>query len=70
MPALRIAKQAGRRAFGLDPANYHNSRPDYPEWVYQMLRSQCGLGHGAVTLEVGAGQAQQPADCSISALIP
>jgi SAM-dependent methyltransferase len=55
MPALRIAKQAGRRAFGLDPANYHRSRPDYPEWVYQTLRSSCGLGQGAVTLEVGAG---------------
>jgi hypothetical protein len=53
--ALRIAKQAGRRAFGLDPANYHNSRPDYPEWVYQTLRSRCGLGRGAVTFEVGAG---------------
>ncbi len=55
MPAPRIAKQVGRRAFGLDPANYHSSRPDYPEWVYQTLHSRCGLGHGAVTFEVGAG---------------
>jgi SAM-dependent methyltransferase len=55
MPALKIAKQAGRRAFGLDPANYHKSRPDYPEWVYQTLRSRCGLDDGAVTFEVGAG---------------
>jgi SAM-dependent methyltransferase len=55
MLALRIARQAGRRAFGLDPANYHISRPDYPEWVYQTLHSRCGLGHGAATFEVGAG---------------
>jgi SAM-dependent methyltransferase len=55
MLALTIAKQAGRRAFGLDPANYHKSRPDYPEWVYQTLRSRCGLHNGAMTFELGAG---------------
>lgn len=55
MQAPRIAKQVGRQAFGLDPAGYHSTRPDYPEWLYQALRSRCGLGPGAVTFEVGAG---------------
>lgn len=55
MLAPRIAKRFGRQAFGLDPANYHSSRPDYPEWVYQTLSSRCGLGKGTMTFEVGAG---------------
>jgi SAM-dependent methyltransferase len=55
MSAERIAKQVGREAFGLNPASYHSSRPDYPEWIYQTLRSRCGLDQGTVTFEVGAG---------------
>jgi SAM-dependent methyltransferase len=45
----------GRQLFGLDPAAYHRSRPDYPEWVYQTLCSRCGLGPGSATFEIGAG---------------
>lgn len=55
MRASRIAKEAGRQAFGLDPAGYHASRPDYPEWVYRTLRARCGLGLGAATFEIGPG---------------
>jgi SAM-dependent methyltransferase len=55
MPASQIAKQVGRRAFGLDPAAYHSTRPDYPEWVYRTLHSQCSLGPGATVFEIGAG---------------
>jgi SAM-dependent methyltransferase len=55
MSAPRIAKQMGRQLFGLDPAAYHRSRPDYPEWVYQTLCSRCGLGPGTATFEIGAG---------------
>ena len=55
MCASRIAKQVGRRAFGLDPASYHSSRPDYPEWLYRTLCTRCGLGHDAATFELGAG---------------
>jgi SAM-dependent methyltransferase len=55
MPAPRIDRQAGRRAFGLDPAGYHSSRPDYPGWVYQTLSSRCRLARGAATFEIGAG---------------
>jgi hypothetical protein len=45
MSAPGIAKQLGRKqfgstTFGLDPAAYHRSRPDFPEWVYQTLCSR------------------------------
>jgi SAM-dependent methyltransferase len=55
MCAPRIDKNAGRRAFGLDANGYHRARPAYPEWVYQALRSRCGLGRGTATFEIGAG---------------
>jgi hypothetical protein len=51
----QIPRQAGRRAFGLDPAGYHRTRPNYPEWVYEMLSARCGLGRGAAVFEIGAG---------------
>lgn len=50
-----IPRQVGQRAFGLDPAGYHASRPDYPDWVYRTLRSRCGLRLGAAVFEIGAG---------------
>lgn len=50
-----IPKVAGREAFGLDPAGYDASRPDYPGWVFQILRDRCGLGKGSAVLEIGAG---------------
>lgn len=55
MPPPRMARDAGRRAFGTDPANYHSARPDYPDWVYRTLRSRCALGPGTATFEIGAG---------------
>jgi hypothetical protein len=55
MSAPGISKQVGRQVFGRDPAGYHGSRPDYPEWVYQTLCSRCGLGPNAATFEIGAG---------------
>ena len=55
MTALELAKQFGRRAFGDDPAGYHMSRPEYPEWVYDTLRSRCGLGRNNSTFEIGPG---------------
>lgn len=50
-----IDRAFGRRAFGDDPANYDASRPAYPEWVFDTLRTRCGLGPGASVFEVGAG---------------
>ncbi|KGM31782.1 class I SAM-dependent methyltransferase [Inquilinus limosus] len=51
----RLAREAGRQAFGADPANYHTARPDYPDWVFGTLRSHCALGAGTATFEIGAG---------------
>jgi SAM-dependent methyltransferase len=41
--------------FGEDPARYHRSRPEYPEWVYATLVAECGLCRNAGVLEIGAG---------------
>jgi SAM-dependent methyltransferase len=50
-----VEKQEGRAAFGQDPAGYDQARPDYPEWVFDTLRSRCGLGGGSAVFEIGAG---------------
>lgn len=55
MNASVLSKEAGRAAFGLDPENYDRSRPDYPAWVFDILRSQCGVGAGIAAFEIGAG---------------
>jgi SAM-dependent methyltransferase len=44
-----------RRLFGLDPPDYDRARPPYPERVYDVLRSRCGLRPGVRTLEIGPG---------------
>src|SRR5262249_20873778 len=44
-----------RRLFGGDPAGYDEARPDYPDRVYEILTSRCGLGPGTATLEIGPG---------------
>ena len=51
----QIARQEGRHLFGLNPQGYEDSRPDYPEWIYERLRSCGALVPGAPTLEIGAG---------------
>ena len=51
----RVPKQFGRVAFGDDPARYHRARPAYPDWVFDVLRSRCGLRRGAAAFEIGAG---------------
>jgi SAM-dependent methyltransferase len=45
----------GRQPFGLDPSGYEAGRPDYPSFVYDNLRTRCGLVPGARVLEVGPG---------------
>jgi SAM-dependent methyltransferase len=52
---MKLAKEFGRQAFGANPAGYHGSRPQYPEWVYATLASRCGLHHKAAVFEIGAG---------------
>ena len=50
-----LAREFGRQAFGENPAGYHSSRPNYPEWVYATLSSRCGLHRNAAVFEIGAG---------------
>lgn len=51
----KLDKEFGRRAFGENPASYHVARPEYPEWVYEILISRCGLRRNAAVFEIGAG---------------
>lgn len=44
-----------RRLFGADPSGYQQARPEYPERVYEILTSRCGLKPGTATLEIGPG---------------
>jgi SAM-dependent methyltransferase len=50
-----IDREFGRRAFGVDPAGYHAARPDYPEWVFDVLCERCSLARKSATFEIGAG---------------
>jgi SAM-dependent methyltransferase len=51
----RLDRHFGRTAFGGDAAGYDAVRPEYPDWVYRVLRDRCGLGSGTATFEIGAG---------------
>jgi SAM-dependent methyltransferase len=53
--ASKLSREIGRQAFGADPAGYHRSRPEYPEWVYTTLAAECGLCRNAQVFEIGAG---------------
>jgi SAM-dependent methyltransferase len=52
---VEISQTEGRRAFGADPAAYHEARPGYPQRVFDILRDRCGIGVGSRVFEVGAG---------------
>lgn len=51
--SMTIERADGRRAFGENAAGYAAGRPDYPEEIYETLRSRCGLGPGTATFEMG-----------------
>ena len=53
MPKIPLSE--GRYLFGRDPLAYANARPDYPEKLYQRLRTRCKLGPGISAFEIGAG---------------
>lgn len=55
MSEFVIDREFGRLAFGADPGSYHAIRPDYPDWVFEILCERCRLTHGTATFEVGAG---------------
>jgi SAM-dependent methyltransferase len=48
-------REAARHTYGADAATYREGRPDYPPWVYEVLRLRCGLGAGTRVLEIGPG---------------
>src|SRR5690242_6402850 len=50
-----IRLDEGRSAFGADAVNYDSARPEYPAWVYDELRTRCGLQPGAQVFEIGPG---------------
>jgi SAM-dependent methyltransferase len=49
------ARDIARHIYGQDPDGYDRGRPDYPEEVFDLLRSRCGLQPGAAVLEIGPG---------------
>jgi SAM-dependent methyltransferase len=53
MPKIPLSE--GRHLFGNDLLAYANGRPDYPEELYQRLRTRCELGRGISAFEIGAG---------------
>jgi SAM-dependent methyltransferase len=41
--------------YGVDPESYEAGRPEYPERVYELLETRCGVGPGTEVLEIGPG---------------
>ncbi|MDE2486004.1 MAG: class I SAM-dependent methyltransferase [Alphaproteobacteria bacterium] len=52
---LQLDRAFGRRAFGADATNYDTARPAYPDWVFETLRDECGVGAATRAFEIGAG---------------
>lgn len=50
-----LLRAEARKIFGDDAAGYEAGRPEYPEPVYETLRTRCGLREGVSVLEVGPG---------------
>jgi len=55
VPSLFSLRQEARAIYGSDAEGYDAGRPDYPDELYQILASRCGLRAGASVLEIGAG---------------
>jgi len=45
----------GRELYGRDPGAYDLGRPQYPERVWQVLESRCGLRAHSRVVEIGPG---------------
>jgi SAM-dependent methyltransferase len=50
-----IDTQESRALFGVDPRNYNEIRPPYPEQLYEFLVTTGALRANTSTLEIGAG---------------
>ncbi len=71
-PALRAE---ARRLYGADAVGYETGRPDYPERVFELLASRCGLGAGIDIVEIGPGTGRVTArlaalGCKVVAIEP
>nr|MDT0657883.1 class I SAM-dependent methyltransferase [Micromonospora sp. DSM 115978] len=55
MPDLPQAPPGRRMSFNAAASTYHRGRPPYPDTVFELLASRCGLRAGARVLEIGAG---------------
>ncbi len=56
VPRITLApKTVRRKVFGRDPATYDRVRPGYPDRIYEILETRCGLRPGAATFEIGPG---------------
>lgn len=44
-----------RMSFNASASTYHRGRPPYPDAVFDLLTSRCGLRPGARVLDIGAG---------------
>jgi len=51
----QLDRAFGREAFGADPASYDAVRAGYPDWVFEALRAECGVGAGTAAFEIGPG---------------
>lgn len=45
----------GRHLYGSDPVRYALGRPEYPERVYEVLATRCGLATNNRVVEIGPG---------------
>jgi SAM-dependent methyltransferase len=53
--------RARRVLFGNDIAAYETGRPGYPDRVYELLTTRCGLGPKSRVIEIGPGTGQATA---------
>lgn len=54
-PSLFSLRREARTIYGADARGYEAGRPEYPEELYEILTSRCGLRAGASVVEIGAG---------------
>jgi SAM-dependent methyltransferase len=55
VPSLFSLRREARTIYGRDAEGYEAGRPDYPEELYEILASRCGLRAGASVVEIGPG---------------
>lgn len=54
-PAAAASQPHRRMSFNNAAPTYHRGRPRYPDAVFDLLTTRCGLRPGARVLEIGAG---------------